>query len=185
VTAGSPVAGRPAVIFDRDGTLIHDGGYLRDASAVRLLPGVGEALRQLAGLGFALVVASNQSGVGRGTIRPDELRAVHRRFLDEITGCGVELDGVFYCEHAPEARCGCRKPEPGLLLAAASALDLDLPRSWMIGDRETDAFAGIRAGCRSILVATSTPGVAPLGVPVVADLIAAARLVESSLAGAP
>lgn len=178
-------APRAAVIFDRDGTLMPDTGYPRDPRAVRLLPGAAEALRLLSRLELALVVTSNQSGVGRGIIRRSELEAVHASFLAALARCGVVLAGAFYCEHAPDARCSCRKPEPGLLLAAARTLDLDLGRSWMVGDRETDALAGMRAGCSSILVAARPPAASLPGVRVVADVLAAAHVIEVSLGGKP
>jgi histidinol-phosphate phosphatase family protein len=142
--------GRPALFLDRDGTLVEDVGYPRDPTAVRLLPGAAEALRRVAEAGFALVIVSNQSGVGRGLISRAEAAAVHaevvRRFAEE----GVSFDGAYYCYHAPEDRCDCRKPAPGLLLRAARELGLNLGRSFMLGDKAIDVAAGVAAGCRGI-----------------------------------
>lgn len=141
-----------AVFLDRDGTLIEDVGYARDPEQVRLLEGAAEALRELRRRGFRLVVVSNQSGIGRGLITPAEARAVHERFVRVLGEAGVALDAVRYCPHAPEERCSCRKPSPGMLLEAAEALGLELAASWMVGDAPSDVEAGRRAGCRTLLL---------------------------------
>lgn len=142
---------RPAVFLDRDGTLIEDVGYPRDPEAVRLLAGAPEALAALRRAGFALVVVSNQSGIGRGLVSREEADAVHARFVAELRACGVELDDVRYCPHAPEDGCACRKPAAGLLLDSAHELGLDLGRSFMVGDKPADVEAGRTAGCRTVL----------------------------------
>lgn len=144
--------GRGAVFLDRDGTLIEDVGYPRDPDRVRLLEGTPGALRRLAAAGLALVVVSNQSGVGRGLITPAEARAVDERFRSQLADQGVVLDGAKYCPHRPDEGCACRKPEPGMLLQAAAELNLDLPASYMIGDKETDIEAGRRAGCAATVL---------------------------------
>jgi D-glycero-D-manno-heptose 1,7-bisphosphate phosphatase len=141
------VSASRAVFLDRDGTLIVDVGYPRDPDDVQLLQGVPEGLRSLRSAGFRLVLASNQSGIGRGIVSKDEARAVHGRFTELLAGQGIELDGAKYCPHAPEAGCRCRKPEPGMLLDAARELGLDLEGSWMIGDKASDVEAGRRSGC--------------------------------------
>jgi histidinol-phosphate phosphatase family protein len=140
---------RPAIFCDRDGTLMHDTGYPRDPAEVRLVAGAAEALRELQGLGYLLVVVSNQSGVGRGLVTAEEAARVHERFAALLAGRGVELDAAHYCPHAPDAGCACRKPQPGMLRQAAEQLGIDLARSWMIGDKESDEEAGRRAGCRT------------------------------------
>jgi D-glycero-D-manno-heptose 1,7-bisphosphate phosphatase len=142
---------RRAVCLDRDGTVIDDVGYPRDPGQVRLLPGAAEALCVLQRSGFMLVVVSNQSGIGRGLVSRDEAHRVHAQFVAELAAHGVRLDGAYYCPHAPEATCACRKPEPGLLLQAADELGLDLARSVVVGDKPSDIAAGKRAGCRTVL----------------------------------
>jgi len=143
--------GRPAVLLDRDGTLIVDVGYPRDPAAVELLPGTPGALRAFREAGFALVVVSNQSGVARGIVSPAEAAAVHARLLERLAEDGIELDGAYYCFHGPGDGCDCRKPEPGMLLRAADELGLSLGRSVMVGDKPSDVEAGRAAGCRSLL----------------------------------
>ena len=143
---------RPALFLDRDGTLIEDVGYPRDPRRVYLLPGAAGALARLARLGFALVIVSNQSGVGRGLFSRAEAEAVHAEVVRRFAGAGVSFDGAYYCYHAPDEGCGCRKPAPGLLLRAAAELGLDLGRSFMVGDKTIDAAAGAAAGCRGLLL---------------------------------
>jgi D-glycero-D-manno-heptose 1,7-bisphosphate phosphatase len=126
---------------------------------VRLLDGVPGALRRLADAGLALVVVSNQSGIGRGLISPGEARAVDERFRSLLADQGVVLDGAKYCPHRPDEGCRCRKPRPGMLLEAAAELDLELTSSHMIGDKQTYVEAGRRAGCASaVLIATDAAG---------------------------
>jgi D-glycero-D-manno-heptose 1,7-bisphosphate phosphatase len=138
-------AGR-ALFVDRDGTLIADTGYPRDPALVELLPGATDALRELQAH-FALVIVSNQSGIGRGLVSEAEARAVHDRVIDMFARVGVAFVGAYYCPHAPGDGCLCRKPAPGLLLDAARELDLDLARSIMLGDKPSDVAAGQAAGC--------------------------------------
>ena len=147
---------RPAVFLDRDGTLIEDRGYLHDPDLVRLLPGVADGLRRLRTAGFVCVVVTNQSGIGRGMFAEADYRHVHAEMLRRLTAEGAILDAAYFCPAAPAAEGADehpdRKPSPGMLLRAAADLDLDLTRSWMIGDAPRDVEAGRRAGCRGILV---------------------------------
>ncbi|MBX3229655.1 MAG: HAD family hydrolase [Labilithrix sp.] len=141
-----------ALFLDRDGTLVVDTGYPRDPAIVTLLPGVGTALREAKALGFELVVVSNQSGVARGIIAPEELAAVTARVGELLAAEGVVLDDVRYCRHGPDDGCACRKPRPGMLQDAAAARAIDLTRSVMVGDRDSDMLAGHAAGCTTVIV---------------------------------
>lgn len=145
----APAAGRRALLIDRDGTLIVDVGYPRDPARVELLPGALAALVELQ-RSFALVIISNQSGLGRGLFSEAEARAVHDRVIELFARGGVEFAGAYYCPHAPEAGCACRKPAPGLLVDAARELGLDLARSIMVGDKPSDVAAGVAAGCHTV-----------------------------------
>jgi D-glycero-D-manno-heptose 1,7-bisphosphate phosphatase len=144
---------RPALFLDRDGTIIRDVGYPREPAQVELLPGVNEALRELAGRGFLLVLVSNQSGVGRGLVTPEEAERVHARVVERLAERGVRLDASYYCPHAPGDACRCRKPSPEMLLRAAERLGISRGESFMIGDKPSDVEAGLRAGCRTVLLA--------------------------------
>lgn len=143
-----------AVFLDRDGTLNREVGYIGDPDRLELLPGVGAALARLAGAGHLLVVVTNQSAVGRGVYTAAQVDAVHARLRELLAAEGVTLAGIFVCPHAPDDDCPCRKPRPGLLLAARDALGIDLAASWMVGDNVKDVAAAQAAGVRPILVAT-------------------------------
>jgi D-glycero-D-manno-heptose 1,7-bisphosphate phosphatase len=166
---GAP--GRRAVFLDRDGTLIEDPGYLSRPEGVRVLPGASEALRRLRAAGFLLVVVTNQSGIGRGYYSEEDYARVHAATEEAL---GLRFDGERHCPHAPESKCSCRKPAPGMLHAAARELAIDLGRSFLVGDRESDVGAGIAAGCGAVLLGA---GPAPEGVLSAADLRAAADLI--------
>lgn len=142
----------PFVFLDRDGTLVPDTGYPHRLADCQLLPGVAEGLGALMQGGFRLAVVSNQSGIGRGLFSTEQYEAFQRRLESELGRRGIRLAGSFYCPHAPEAGCSCRKPEPGLLLRARDLLGADLARSWVIGDGLRDAEAAHRAGCRGAVI---------------------------------
>lgn len=152
---------RPAVFLDRDGTLNVEQSYITRPEQMRLLGGVGEALQLLRGAGFACVVVTNQSAVGRGMIGQQDLQRIHEEMHRQLAACGAQLDGIYYCPAAPnslEADHPERKPAPGMLLRAARELNLDLASSWMIGDKLHDIQAGQNAGCRGcIFVRTGHP----------------------------
>jgi len=148
-----------AVFLDRDQTLIEDPGYINHPSQVRLLPGVAQALIQMRKTGYLLVVVSNQSGVARGLVTEEALEQIHHRLKKLLADEGAYLDAIYYCPFHPEGvipkyRCesDLRKPNPGMLLQAARDLSIDLSQSWMIGDSYRDIEAGVRAGCRTILI---------------------------------
>ncbi|HTL68180.1 MAG TPA: HAD family hydrolase [Lacunisphaera sp.] len=148
---------RAAVFLDRDGTLnvqVVRGGKPYPPATLedfRLFPGVAGDCARLKAAGYVLVVATNQPDVGRGTQDRAVVEAMHARLRQLVP----TLDAIQVCYHAGEAHgqpCACRKPKPGMLLAAARELGLDLARSWMVGDRWGDIDAGHAAGCRTILV---------------------------------
>jgi D-glycero-D-manno-heptose 1,7-bisphosphate phosphatase len=171
-----------AVFFDRDGTLIHDCSYLSSPEQVQLLPGAKDLLRWLQGRRIPLVVVSNQSGIGRGFITEAQARAVHFRFSELLAESGISLRACFYCPHAPEAGCECRKPQPGLLLRAAEDLGIDLSNSFMVGDKPSDCEAGSNAGCKPILLSTARRSTAATnGYEVVTDLAALLTLFKTRL----
>jgi len=144
---------RRAAFLDRDGVLNRlrlENGVLRppaNAEGLELLPHVPEALALLADRGLLLVVVTNQPGVARGTLVRDDLDAIHARLRSLLP-----LHDVFACDHDDGGGCACRKPLPGLLLQAAALHAIDLPRSFMIGDRWKDVAAGRAAGCTTFLL---------------------------------
>lgn len=172
---------RPAVLMDRDGTLIEERHYLHDPEEVALVEGAGPALRSLAAKGYALVVVTNQSGVARGFFDVAQVMEVHRRLEELLRAEEVRLDGLYLCPHHPDhdGPCACRKPAPGMGEQAARELGLDLARSWVIGDKASDVDFGRALGARSVLVLTGhgeeARAAVDAAVPVVRDLPEAAR----------
>ena len=177
---------QPAVFLDRDGTIIEAVHYLRDPAHVRLLPGAAEAIRLLREAGYACVVVTNQSAIGRGLLTVDGFHEVQNELHRQLAEAGTSLDATYFCPTLPSSddRTAIddpdRKPGPGMLLRAADDLNLDLARSWMIGDMISDALAGLHAGCRgSLLVACGQGSPEDAQHPAVnhatPDLLAAAR----------
>jgi D-glycero-D-manno-heptose 1,7-bisphosphate phosphatase len=179
------ISRRPAVFVDRDNTLIHDPGYLRDPEQVKLLPGSADAIRRLRIAGWPIIVVSNQSGVARGYLTEKDVAAIHERMIGLLESEGSGVDAIYYCPYLDGAEAICpeyrkdsdlRKPKPGMLLLAAREHGLDLARSWMIGDGERDVQAGKSAGCRTILLCNQRPA-SSLTDHVAADLPTAADLI--------
>jgi D-glycero-D-manno-heptose 1,7-bisphosphate phosphatase len=141
-----------AVFFDRDGTLMEEVHYCGDPAKVKVYPGVPEALRSLKAAGFLTFIVTNQSGIGRGLFTEAEYHAVQEELFRQI-GPGL-IDAAWFCADVPGVPSVRRKPEPGMVLEAAAAFDIDLAQSWFIGDKAADIECGRRAGTRTILVLT-------------------------------
>lgn len=150
-------AKRAAVFVDRDGVIDDETDYVTSWEMFRFIPGVLAALARLREAGWLVLMATNQSAVGRGLISREALDDIHRRMNERIEQAGGCIEQVYLCPHEPEEGCDCRKPEPGMLLRAAEDWDLDLGRSYFIGDSWRDVEAGRRAGVTTIL----TEGVGP------------------------
>lgn len=150
----------PAIFFDRDGTLINEIDYkdgsnhcaARFREDVIFLPTVIKAIKKLTDeTDYKKVVVTNQSGIARGLYTLKTLNEVNYYMTNFMAIFGAKIDGVYWCPHLPD-NCTCRKPSIGMFLNASRDLDIDLTKSWMIGNSETDILAGINAGCRTILV---------------------------------
>jgi D-glycero-D-manno-heptose 1,7-bisphosphate phosphatase len=170
---------RPAAFLDRDGTVIVEREYLSDPAGVILVPGAVEALRTLRDAGFALVIVTNQSGIGRGLYTEADYQTVRLRLDELLAEEGVILDGSWHCPDDPRSGdVPCRKPNTGMHRAAAAALGLDPSRSLFIGDRVGDVLPALEFGGRGILVRTGYGREheerVPPGTQVVDDLLAAA-----------
>lgn len=151
----------PAVFIDRDGTLIQEAGYLNDLSRLVFFPYTVDAVRQLNRGGYLVVVITNQAGIARGIVPEAFVGTAHRSISERLEAGGAHVDAYYYCPHHPSGiveglnhACDCRKPRPGLLLRAAADLDIDLGRSYLVGDRWHDLEAGRAAGTRAVLVRT-------------------------------
>ena len=182
----SPGETRPAVFFDRDGTLIRDVGYVCEPDQVELLAGAVEAIRKLRAKGFAAVVVTNQSGIARGIFDEGDFQATQARVEELLARRGVYLDGVYMCPHHPgfTGPCECRKPGTALFERAASELALDLARSFFVGDQMRDVIAAEKLGGTPILVATGHDAAErPPHVPFLPDVKAAAEYILERIGG--
>ena len=148
-----------AIFLDRDGTLIEDPGYINNPKQVKLLDGVPQALIELKALNYKLIVTSNQSAVARGIVTEKVLSKIHNRLKQLLAEKGASLDNIYYCPYHPDGivpkyrkESDWRKPNPGMLLAAADEMDIDCSQSWVIGNSSRDVEAGLRAGCKTILL---------------------------------
>ena len=151
-----------AVFLDRDGVINQkapEGRYVTRWAEVEFLAGGAEAVKRFRSAGFLVVVVSNQRAVAKGLITEEGLASLHHRMWKELFGPGKGFDAVYYCPHDTDPPCRCRKPQPGMLLAAAQDRGIDLTASWMIGDSESDVEAGRSAGCRTIQICS--PDVRP------------------------
>ena len=153
------MSGRPAVFLDRDGTLSEERGFIDRLELIEIFPWTSDAIRLLNRAGFAVVVVTNQSAIGRGIIDLPFLRTVHDAFDRHLVRSGAKIDRYYYCPHHPDAplpeyrmACRCRKPGPGMIEQATTDLGLDPSRSFMVGDRLIDVACGHAAGVRSLLV---------------------------------
>ncbi len=158
-----------AVFLDRDGTLNRYVGFLRSADELTLIDGAAEAVKKINSTGYLAIVVTNQPVIARGEVTVSELEEIHNK-LETLLGLeGAYIDAIYYCPHHPhkgyegeipelKIDCDCRKPKPGMLLDAAKDYNIDLSRSWMVGDSENDIAAGRSAGCRTALIGTGDFG---------------------------
>jgi D-glycero-D-manno-heptose 1,7-bisphosphate phosphatase len=172
-------ARRGAIFLDRDGVLNKDVHFLTRLDDIHILPGVAEALRDLQGR-FHLIVITNQSGIARGYITEAELHTIQMEMSRQLAEAGCIIDAYYFCPHHPQGNlasyaidCACRKPKPGMIARAAADWNIDLPASYLIGDRTRDVEAGRAAGVKSILLTKSPPEL-PFDCLFAADLRAAA-----------
>ena len=174
---------RRFVLLDRDGTINVEQVYLSDTDELKLYPNTLDGLIRLKGLGLGLVVITNQSAIGRGFFDRERLEEVHTRLQDILGRGGVTLDGIFVCPHTPDDDCQCRKPKPGLVLAAAKEFGFEPAQAFVIGDKACDIELGQRLGATTLLVRTGYGNevIAQGKVNpdfVVADLAEAAQVIE-------
>lgn len=156
---------KPAVFIDRDGVLNVDHGYVYEVDDFEFIEGAIEACQQIKQKGYLLILVTNQSGIGRGYYTEAEFHNLTEWMDWSLADRGVDLDGIYYCPHHPDAVvaefkqvCDCRKPRPGMLLTAAKELKVDMSRSYFVGDKTADIMAGKAAGvATNVLVETGKP----------------------------
>lgn len=152
-----------AIFLDRDGTINKHVGFLRDVNQFRLIEGTAEAVKRINNSGYLAIVVTNQPVIARGEISWDELSEIHNKMETLLGLHGAYLDGIYFCPHHPhkgyegevpelKIDCDCRKPKPGMLIKASHEYNIDLNKSWMIGDGKNDILAGLNAGCKTALI---------------------------------
>ena len=156
--------GKPAhraVFLDRDGTINVEKEYLHRTEDLELIDGVAQAIARLNRTGFLVIVVTNQSGVARGYFSIEDVNRLHQFMQQQLVDEGAHIDAFYLCPHHPEkglgfyrVDCECRKGKPGMLMQAADEWNIDMSRSFMVGDKESDLLAGIAAGCHPCLVTT-------------------------------
>lgn len=170
------------VILDRDGTINHDSDkYIKSPEEFRPIPGSLEAIARLTQADYRIVVATNQAGIARGLFDTRTLFAIHETLLHALAQVGGRIDAFFFCPHAAEAGCPCRKPQPGMLLEVARRFNVALDDVYMVGDAQRDLEAAAAAGAKPVLVLTGKgertqhEGKLPPGTRVFPDLAAFAQ----------
>ena len=150
-----------AVFLDRDGTINEEVEYLKSPADIHLLSGAAEAIKEINQLGLKVIITTNQSAVARGLLTEDQLSLIHSSLIAQLNKQGSRIDAIYYCPHYPDTgnppyriECDCRKPKTGMITRAAREHDLDLKKSFIVGDKLTDIQTGINAGMTSILVLT-------------------------------
>lgn len=154
-------SGDKAVFLDRDGTINEEVNYLSQEENLRILPNAAEGIKLLKDAGYKVIVISNQSGVARGYFTEEDVQLINRKLSELIMQSGANIDAFYYCPHHPEGAvdkyrrvCHCRKPEPGLFLQAATQLNIDIRKSFIVGDRLSDIQMSETLGARAVLVLT-------------------------------
>ncbi len=142
---------RPAIFLDRDGTLIEEVNFLSRVEDLRLFPFTAEAVKLLKDNGYLVIVVTNQSGIGRGLYTEEDMHAIHAQIQIELDNA---IDAFYFCPHLPDAECECRKPGLGMIESALADFDIDLERSWMVGDKDIDVETGQLGNMSTALVLT-------------------------------
>lgn len=148
----------PAIFLDRDGTLIEHVEYMHEVSKLKIIPGVPEALKRFQDAGFRLIIVTNQPGIGMGYFTKEDLFLVNKEMLRVCSSSGAKIDKIYYCPHSKADGCNCRKPNTGMIDRALSEMNIDISKSFVIGDTTMDVQLGKNAGCGTILVETGLAG---------------------------
>ena len=147
-----------AVFLDRDGVINVDKGYVYKLNELEFIPGSIYALKKLKNLGYLLIIITNQSGIGRGYYSEEDYLKFKEEFHEKINKEGVKIDAEYYCPHAPEENCGCRKPNIKLIKKAIEEHNVDVNDSFFIGDKTADIQAGKNSDLKTMLVKTGKAG---------------------------
>ena len=143
------------VFLDRDGVINKEVGYLHKIQDFEFIDGVFKACLYFQSLDYQIIVVTNQSGIGRGYYDEDDFHIINNWMLGQFKNKGIEILDVFFCPHDPESNCDCRKPKPGMLNQANEKHNIDMEKSWMIGDKEADVAAANSAGIKNTILVKS------------------------------
>lgn len=141
---------KKAVFFDRDDTLIQDENYMHKPEQLVFFEKTFSTLKELQKRDYLLFIVTNQSGIGRGYFTIDDMHNFHRHMLSELKKESIQISKIAYCPHAPDEGCDCRKPHPKLLLELIDEFNIDVTKSFMVGDKKSDVEAGLNANLKSI-----------------------------------
>jgi len=146
---------KKALFIDRDGVINKEYDYVHKIEEFEFIDGVFEALRKARELGYLLIVITNQSGIGRGYYSEDDFFKLTEWMVEAFSENGVHIDRVYHCPHAPGSGCDCRKPETGMIDRALNDFAIDLKHSWLVGDKESDIQAAVKAGIANHILVRS------------------------------
>ena len=144
-----------SIFLDRDGVINRDINYLHKIEEFEFVDGVFEACKHFQSLNFKIIIITNQSGIGRGYFSEIEFMKITRWMIDEFNKNDVKISDIFHCPHAPESKCNCRKPKPGMFIEAKNKHNINMRKSWMIGDSERDVIAASSAGIKNTILVRS------------------------------
>lgn len=145
-----------AIFLDRDGVINLDKAYVSKIEDFEFCEGVFEALTHFQNLGYLVIIVTNQSGIGRGYYTEEDFQKLTAWMRKELLHVRIKIDAVYHCPHAPEANCACRKPQSGMFLKAIEDFDIDVKKSWMIGDKPSDIEAALGAGILNTILLGKT-----------------------------
>jgi len=144
---------KKAVFLDRDGVINNDSeNYIKSVDELKLIFGVEDVIKKIKDLGFLIIVITNQSAINQGLTTHEKINKIHFEIQNHLKKFDTFIDAFYYCPHRPDENCECRKPKSGLIYKASKDFDIEIQKSWMIGDRDSDIDAGITAGCKTIKI---------------------------------
>ena len=143
------------IFLDRDGVINKDTNYLFKIEDFEFISGVFEACNYLKILGYKIIIITNQSGIGRGYFTSNDFLIINQWMIEQFKKNGVTILDIFHCPHLPESKCDCRKPKPGMFIKAKNKYDINMDKSWMIGDSERDIKAANLAGIKKTILVRS------------------------------
>jgi len=145
----------PVIFLDRDGVINKEVNYLSRIEDFVFIDGAIDSIKYLLGIGYEIIVITNQSGIARGLYTLEDYHVINSWMLNEFKRADINILDVFFCPHGPEDDCSCRKPKPGMILDARKKYDIDLSNSWLVGDKEDDIACAISAGIRNTVLVKS------------------------------